>query len=123
MNLETHGCIDYGMGLLLIFSPSLFVLPVGVPVVVVLALGLFIGLYSLLTRYNLGVLPWISMKLHFTLDILTGLFLGASPWIFGFADSVFWPFVVLGAIRIGSVIFTAIIHLNPITVRDMNGVY
>lgn len=114
MNLEIHGYIDYGMGLLLIFSPSLFVLPVGIPVVVALAIGLFIITYSLFTRYTLGAIPRIPMKIHLLLDILTGLFLSVSPWIFGFANTVKWPFLALGAIRLGSAVVTILKDLYPL---------
>ena len=42
---------------------------------------------SLLTRYELGLIPAMSFKAHLTGDVLTGLFTIAAPWLFGFSDN------------------------------------
>jgi hypothetical protein len=63
-------------------------------------LGAGVILYSLLTRYELGVVKAISMPVHLGLDVMGGIFLAASPWLFGFADFIWWPHVVFGVLEI-----------------------
>jgi hypothetical protein len=41
--------------------------------------------YGLLTDYRLGTLRIVPMPLHLALDAGKGLFMAASPWLFGFA--------------------------------------
>lgn len=104
---RVHGFIDYAMGLLLIASPWLFGFATGgieqwVPV----ALGLaMIGL-SLMTDYELSAARLIPMPVHLGIDIASGLLLAASPWLFGFADQVYWPHLALGLIEIGTAAMT-----------------
>ena len=104
---KVHGYLDYGVGALLIAAPWLFDFAQGgaetwVPVI----LGIAAILYSLFTDYELGVTRGISMGTHLTLDMLSGLLLAASPWIFGFADIVYVPHLVLGILEIGASLLT-----------------
>lgn len=98
---KIHGVIDYAAGLLFIASPWLFGFANGgaaqwVPIVVGLtALGT-----SLLTDYELGVYKVVAMPLHLMLDVAEGLVLVASPWVFGFAEYVYWPHVIFGIMAI-----------------------
>src|SRR5262249_48493754 len=59
-------------------------------------LGSGVILYSLFTEYELGVIPIMSVPSHLVLDAMAGLFLAASPWIFGFAWEVWAPHVSMG---------------------------
>ena len=102
-----HGVLDYLMGALLIAAPWLLDFADGgaetwVPVI----LGAGVILYSLLTDYELGASRTISMRTHLTLDLMSGILLAASPWIFGFADEVYLPHLVLGILEIGASLFT-----------------
>jgi hypothetical protein len=104
---RVHGYLDYMMGALLIASPWLFGFATGgaeqwVPV----ALGASAIIYSLLTDYELGAARVISMPTHLTLDLLSGILLAASPWIFGFADYVYLPHLILGIAEIGAALMT-----------------
>lgn len=99
--------MDYLMGALLIAAPWIFDFNSGgaetwVPVI----LGVSVILYSLLTDYELGATRGISMRTHLTLDFLGGSLLAASPWIFGFNDSVYLPHLVLGILEIGASLMT-----------------
>jgi hypothetical protein len=40
------------------------------------------------------------MRMHLLLDIASGMLLAASPWLFGFADRVFLPHLVVGLFEI-----------------------
>jgi hypothetical protein len=93
--------MDYLMGLLLLASPWLFGFARGgaetaVPVV----LAIMMLLLSIMTNYELGLVKMIPMKVHLGMDLVSGLFLAASPWIFGFSDYVFVPHLILGLLEV-----------------------
>jgi hypothetical protein len=46
------------------------------------------------------------MKAHLALDVLSGIVLAASPWLFDFADRVYLPHLILGLIEIGAGLMT-----------------
>lgn len=104
---RTHGFMDYLMGIFLIVSPWIFKLDPGAPEgMILIILGAMALVYSLITRYELGMIKILSMKAHLTLDVLSGIVLAASPWIFGFADRVYLPHLILGLIEIGAGLMT-----------------
>ena len=104
---KTHGYLDYTMGLLLIVAPWLFGFARGgaetwVPVI----LGISTIIYSLVTKYELGVYPMISMRTHLAIDLVSGILLAVSPWLFGFAGYVWAPHLILGIAEIGASLMT-----------------
>jgi len=104
---KVHSVMDYLMGILLIASPWLFDFNRGgletwIPVI----LGVGALVYSVMTDYELGLTRTLSMPTHLTLDLVSGILLAASPWIFGFADYVYLPHLVLGIIEIGASLMT-----------------
>jgi hypothetical protein len=46
------------------------------------------------------------MSVHLFLDAAGGILLAASPWLFGFADEVWVPHLVLGLIELGTALMT-----------------
>ncbi len=107
ISTKVHGILDYLMGVILIASPWLFNFADGsakmwIPII----LGGSALVYSLMTNYELGVVKTLSMKTHLTLDIMSGIFLAASPWIFGFADTVYMPHLIFGILEIGASLMT-----------------
>jgi hypothetical protein len=103
-----HGMLDYGMGLVLLIAPTLLGFAgQGAAGWVPMALGVTALVYSALTRYELGLVKLIPMPIHLVLDALSGLFLAASPWLFGFAGLVWLPHVVLGLLEFGSSLITS----------------
>ena len=104
---SVHGVIDLLMAIVLIVSPWLFGfdnVESAKWVPIVLGIGLIV--YSLLTNYELGMARLIPMPIHLGLDILSGIVLAVSPWLFGFADDIWWPHVVFGLIEIGAGLLT-----------------
>lgn len=104
---RVHGALDYLMAILLIASPWLFDFAAGgaetwVPVII----GIGAIVYSLMTAYEMGVVPAISMKTHLLLDLAAGLVLIVSPWLFGFADFIWIPHVVFGVLEVGAALTT-----------------
>jgi hypothetical protein len=107
ISTKIHGILDYVVGIFLIVSPWIFSFADGeakmwIPIV----LGAGAVVYSLITNYELGVFKILSMKTHLTFDLLSGVLLAASPWIFGFADTVYMPHLILGLLEIGVSLMT-----------------
>jgi hypothetical protein len=102
-----HGVLDYVVGLLFIAAPFLFGFA-DVPAArnILIVLGCAALVYSLLTAYELGAVKMIPFQVHLWLDAASGILLVASPWLFGFADQVRWPHVVLGLLELGAVAMT-----------------
>lgn len=100
---RVHGMVDYAMGTLLIVAPWLLGFPAwGAQTWVPSILGVGAIGYSLFTDYELGLVRTIPMRTHLVLDAGSGMFLAASPWLFGFASLVYLPHLILGLVEIGA---------------------
>lgn len=106
ISTKVHGYLDYLMGALLILLPFILDFPGGAATAVPIILGAGVIMYSLITDYELGLLKVLAMKTHLFIDLLGGVFLAVSPWLFGFADEVFWPFLILGLLEVGASLMT-----------------
>lgn len=106
IDTKMHGYLDYLLGFLLIGIPFLFAVPDGVPSRLLILMGMATIVYSLMTDYELGLFKVIPVKVHLIIDFLSGLLLIAAPWLFGFADEIIWPFVILGAFEVGASLMT-----------------
>jgi len=122
ISTKTHGVLDYLEGILLIAVPAIFNFgrwgEAAISLPQILGLGLI--LYSLVTRYELGVIKSISMKTHLTLDVFAGAFLAISPFLFGFYDSAqnaWLPYVAIGLVIILGGIMTKI---TPESLKENN---
>ena len=103
-----HGFFDYFMGALLIAAPWLFGFHRGgAETWIMVVLGAAMIVYSLLTDYDAGLSRRLPLDTHLWLDGLAGLLLFFSPWLFGFADVVVAPHVVLGLVEMGAALITA----------------
>ena len=101
IDTRTHGIIDYVTGLLLLVAPYLFGFATGgieqwLPQV----LGAMIIVMSLLTNYELSAAKVIPLKVHLGVDVAGGILLAVSPWLFGFADVIWWPHLLVGLMEI-----------------------
>jgi hypothetical protein len=120
LSTKAHGILDYLMGVLLIASPWLFDFARnGAETWVPVVLGAGMVVYSLLTNYEMGASKTIPMRTHLTLDLVSGAFLAASPWIFGFADFVYLPHLIFGILEIGAALMTESV---PSHARDTSAV-
>ena len=104
---RVHGMIDYGFGVLLIIAPFLLGFATGgaeqwVPTI----LGIAIIGMSLMTDYELSLARVIPMPMHLSVDVLGGIVLAASPWLFGFSGRVYLPHLILGLVEIGTALMT-----------------
>lgn len=104
---RVHGILDYLVGIILIAAPWLLGFAEGgaetwVPVII----GAGTIIYSLMTRYEMGVADVISMPAHLTIDLVAGAFLAISPWLLGYADIVWLPHLLVGLIEVGTALMT-----------------
>lgn len=104
---SVHGVLDYLVGIALIAAPWIFGFAYvgGAAVYVPIILGIALILYSLVTKYELGIpgIKFLPMPYHLVIDFVAAAFLAASPWIFGFASrplNVWLPHLVVGIVVI-----------------------
>lgn len=107
ISTRAHGVMDYIMSVILVASPWLFGFAAGgvetwLPVI----LGAAAFIMSLLTNYELGVVPAIPMRTHLAMDAVSGVLLAVSPWLFGFSEYVWIPHLVLGLLEISASLTT-----------------
>ena len=104
---RVHGTMDYLVGALLVAAPWLFGYDHrGAATWVPVLLGVSVILYSLLTDYELGLVRQILMPTHLALDLGGGVLLAASPWLFGFADSIWTPHLIIGLVETGTALMS-----------------
>lgn len=118
-----HAALDYLGGFLLIAIPLILMGPdtrhtaaYWVPV----AVGAMMIVQSLFTDYEISLAPVLPVSAHLSLDALAGLFLIASPWLFGFAEFVWAPHVILGLGEIGAALTTKL-HREAPSHDDIGG--
>ena len=104
---RVHGMLDYASGLLLLIAPYLFNFADGTAAQwIPMLLGGSLIVLSLLTDYELSLARVIPMPVHLGIDVASGVLLAASPWLFGFADRVYWPHLIFGIAEIGAGLMT-----------------
>jgi hypothetical protein len=59
-----------------------------------------------MTNYEFGLSKSISMRTHLMLDLMSGILLAASPWLFGFSDYVYLPHLLVGLFEIAASLMT-----------------
>jgi hypothetical protein len=102
-----HGILDYVGALLFIAMPwtNGFSQYTWAPWIMFM-IGIGVIIYSVFTRYECGYAGLISMQTHLWLDIVSGLILIVSPWVFGFSNHVYEPHVITGSVVIGIALIT-----------------
>lgn len=102
-----HAVLDYITGLLLIASPWLFNFNnIAEAKWIAIIVGVLMLGMSFMTDYEGGGKKTISMSAHLTMDVIVGLFLALSPWLFNFNDYVYLPHLIIGIMEIGAGLFT-----------------
>ncbi len=104
---SVHGVLDYLVGIALIAAPWLFGFAYvgGIAVYLPIILGIGLILYSLLTRYELGLpgIKFIPMPYHLVIDFIAAVLLAVSPFLFGFSSkplNVWLPHLIVGIVVI-----------------------
>jgi hypothetical protein len=104
---KLHGILDYLYVLALFFVPNVFGFSSNsADTYVTDIVACTVLVYSILTKYELGIFKNIPMKIHLLLDLIVGILLAASPWIFAFADVVYKPHLFFGLFAIAAALFS-----------------
>ena len=112
ISTKAHTIIGLVVRVLLVFASVLFgFTDNGAASAVSMFVGLFIILNELITTSPFGLVKLVPMKVHIVLDVVTGLFLAVSPWLFQFMDTAHnsqWvPHVVVGIMVMGYALLTS----------------
>jgi len=112
ISTKVHTVIGLIVGVILLFAPKIFGFDDNnAATTSALVVGIFIILSELITTSPYSPLKLVPMKAHIVLDVLTGLFLAASPWLFGFMDneqpSQWVPHLVVGILVAGYALMTS----------------
>lgn len=110
LSSKVHTIIGLIVGVALLLAPMLFGFSDNetasmVPIFV----GIFIIVSELITTSSMSPLKLVPMRAHLMLDYLTGIFLAASPWLFGFSDAPAneWvPHLIVGILIVGYALVT-----------------
>lgn len=121
-----YGVLDYLFGLLLISSPWLFGFANhGPETTIPVWTGVFLFVIALVTNVEWGLTKLLSFESHLMIDTLAGLFVAASPWLFGFVTNVYAPHLIIGLIAVFIVAVTKrgpvhrkITHIHKIRLRE-----
>ncbi|MDQ3101826.1 MAG: hypothetical protein M3R08_10605 [Bacteroidota bacterium] len=94
----THALLDHLLGIVLIISPWIFEFHSahGPAVHVPFILGGCVVINSLITKFEMGLLKWIPVRVHLIIDIVLGISLALSPWALDFSDRIFLPHLIGG---------------------------
>ncbi|HEX8037731.1 MAG TPA: SPW repeat protein [Chryseosolibacter sp.] len=107
---KIHGPFDYLIAILMIASPWIFNFAGGTGMWVPVIAGSVVIVYSLLSDYESGMTGLLSMRAHLALDIWAGVFVGSSPWLFMFYQSVYMPHLAIGLVMTAAALIT---HTRP----------
>lgn len=111
LNTKLHGYVDYIISIVFLFIPSMLHLEAHIiQSLLFYIFAVFILFLSLQTDYEAGLYKVIPVQIHLCIELLAGLFFGISPWIFGFAQSVFLPYLFFGALIIAVSLSTKTKH-------------
>ena len=117
--------LDYPVGIVLIAAPWIFGFDDvgGAAVAVPIVIGALILLQSLVTDYEYSVENALPLPLHLAADVVAGVVLAASPWIFGFADegtNAWLPHLIVGLGLIAAGLLTQQHRAEgPVVTRDV----
>jgi hypothetical protein len=107
---RTHTYIGALVGVVLVVAPWLLQFDDVEPAKwSAIGVGLFVLVNELVTTSPSAPLKIVPMRVHVMLDVVTGVFLAVTPWLFGFADedaNAWVPHVVVGVLIAGYALVT-----------------
>lgn len=118
LSTRIHGIIDYVMGITLLVLPWLFGWNAAVTTLLTV-LGLGIIVYSLFTRYEVGVFRLLPMAFHLGLDAIGGVVLiAAAFFITTPGTGSMAVLLILGLLELGAAAVT-----DPVSTLDREHQY
>jgi hypothetical protein len=107
-----HGLLEYGIGVLLIASSSLFSFD-STPRAVGILLGAAVLVLAAVSDLPTALIRRLPIDSHVVIDYVVGILLIASPFIFGFSDDegALAFFILLG---LGYLVLTAVTRFRRV---------
>ncbi|MBY3001966.1 hypothetical protein [Rhizobium leguminosarum] len=109
-----HGIADYVVGSFVIGLPFFLELN-GTPRMVLIALGIIMVLYRLLTDYEIDAVRFL--RIRSLLDAIFGVAMLLSPWLFPFPMDTRWPVYAIGVVALILAITTQIRAEGPAAIN------
>lgn len=107
LSTRLHAKTDYITGILFFASPWIFGFTEIVPATwTVIAVAVTALTMSLFTDYEGGIVRSLPMRIHLIIDFASGGLVAVSPWLFGFADEVYVPHLVIGLFEVFASLLT-----------------
>jgi hypothetical protein len=107
---RTHTYIGAVVGAVLIVAPWIFQFDeVDAAKWSAIGVGIFVLVNELVTTSPAAPLKIVPMRVHVILDVATGIFLLATPFLFGFADedaNAWVPHIIVGLLIAGYALVT-----------------
>jgi hypothetical protein len=96
--LFVHGVAEYCAGVLFIAAPFLFGFESTSATAVSIVLGVVLLVVTASSDFPTGLARTVPVTIHAVLDVVTGVFLIAAPFLFGFQDEAVPTafFIILG---------------------------
>jgi hypothetical protein len=108
ISTKIHSYLDYITGISFLAAPMLLTFQDSPAAIwTLMAAGGVILSMSIFTNYEGGLIREVPISVHLNADIITGLLLAASPWIFGFSDHIYLPHLILGLFEFAAAILTS----------------
>lgn len=105
---KAHAVMDYGSSIILLIGPWILLFEDNAEAKYAFVFaGAFILLQSLFTNYEGGLVKVIPVKFHLFMDVVLGLALLSSPWVFGFAEQTWLWHVLMGGMSVFAGLFTS----------------
>jgi hypothetical protein len=116
---RTHTIIGFIVGIALLLAPNIFGFSDvgGAAVTVPRIIGILIILSELTVKGSFSGMGVVPMSFHIAQDVIVGLFLAASPWIFGFSDlkaNAWVPHLIVGLLVAGYALVTRTTADDPV---------
>ncbi len=98
ISTKTHGYLDYAFAIGLMALPWLLSRRKreGAPTALLMGMGASIIPQSMFTDYEWGVNRKMSMRQHLNSDLGLAVMTMAAPWLFGFSNRTWAPFMAAG---------------------------
>ena len=108
-----HAVLDYFSVIVLLSAPWLLNFSDSLPATAMAVFaGLLVLIMSMMTNYEGGLIRSIPMAIHLKMDVILGVVLAASPWLFKFKEVVYLPHLIMGLLAIFSGFFSTKVSLT-----------
>ena len=116
-----HGILDYIVGIFMIIAPWVLDFSDNDAATWTLVIaGVLVLLQTVMTDFEVGLIRKIPMSTHLMTDLGLGVLLAISPWLFGFADRVYMPHLIIGVFSILASLTTHRVPSRSYTTSHVN---